>query len=603
VEAFSGEADKAAKDLAKARAFNPREEETLARIAGALLARHKGADFLSVVEEVELHNKKPYVFYTELASQLDARKAYFDSEKFFKKAVELQPKLPEAQAGLGMLYMRLGREDEALKALEDAHAADKFNIRVDNTLKVLDHLKKYETIKTEHFHLRYNPKNDEVLAKYMARYLEELYKEYANLFDYRPDGPILIEVFSRHEMFSGRVVALPDLHTIGACTGRMFAMVSIHDTSKVIAKPFNWVRVLRHEMIHIFNLDQTRFQVPHWFTEGLAVTYEGSIPPPNWTQMLAEKLAADDLLNLDTVLLGFIRPRSPVQWHQAYAQSQLYTEYLTKTYGDKAVGKMLTAFGQGLDTAQALDKCVGVTKAEFEKGYRAYLTDRVKDVVVRKAAKTQTLKVLKEAQAKNPDDIDLTARLAERYLQLGRRKDAGEIADDVLRKQRDNPVALYVKAMVLIDARDQDVAFTMLENGIGDDLKDARPLKLLGKLQFEAKKFEAAARTFERCRKLEPYDTSWLIQLGKIYIKLDDKEKMFEIFKEVVKVDPDDLVPRKRLAKHYLDMNDMAEAERYARMGIEIDVLDPECQTILLQALDAQGKDAEAKDLRAIFGK
>jgi predicted Zn-dependent protease len=102
---------------------------------------------------------------------------------------------------------------------------------------------------------------------------------------------------------------------------------------------------------------------------------------------------------------------------------------------------------------------------------------------------------------------------------------------------------------------------------------------------------------------LEPFNTSWLVQLAKIYTKTDDKEKKLEVFKELVKVDPDDLLPRKRLAKHFLDLNDMAEAERYARMAIEIDVLDRDCQTYLLQALDAQGKDAEAKDLRAIFGK
>ena len=62
----------------------------------------------------------------------------------------------------------------------------------------------------------------------MADYLEEIYDELAEKFDYRPKGPFLIEVFNNHEMFSGRIVALPDLHTIGACTGRMVAMVSPH---------------------------------------------------------------------------------------------------------------------------------------------------------------------------------------------------------------------------------------------------------------------------------------------------------------------------------------------------------------------------------------
>jgi len=322
VQSFSGENDKAVKNLEKARSINPRDEETLGRIAAGLVVQRKNAEFQAIVKEVEKYNQKPYDFYVVLASQLDGRKVYLDAEKYFKVAADLQPKLPQAQAGLGMMYMRMGREPEALKALEEAYAADKFDVRVINTLKVLDHLKKYQTIETEHFTLRYDPKNDEVLAKYMARYLEQLHKEYAGLFGHQPEGKILIEVFSKHEMFSGRVVAIPDLHTIGACTGRMFAMVSVHDTSKVIPKPFNWVRVLRHELVHIFNLDQTKFLCPHWFTEGLAVTHEGSATPLNWMQILAEKRAADDLLNLDNILLGFVRPRNQTQWHQAYAQSQ-----------------------------------------------------------------------------------------------------------------------------------------------------------------------------------------------------------------------------------------------------------------------------------------
>jgi cellulose synthase operon protein C len=606
VYAFSGENVKALKDLTKARVINPREEETLARFGNVLLAQRKSDEFGALVKEVEQYNPKPYVFYTVLGAQLDSRKAYLDAEKYYKHAIKLQPELAEAQAGLGLLYMRMGREEEAVKALEDAHSADKFDVRVGNTLKVLDHLKEYKTLETDHFTLRYDPKNDEVLARYMARYLEEMYKEYAGLFGHQPEGRILIEVFNKHEMFSGRVVAMPDLHTIGACTGRMFAMVSIHDKSKVIAKPFNWVRVLRHELVHVFNLDQTNFQVPHWFTEGLAVAHEGSfgtVPPLNWTSLLADKLHADDLLNLDNVLLGFIRPRSPLQWQQAYAQSLWYVDYLTRTYGDKAVGALLKAFAAGLETGPALEKALGVKKADFEKGYRAYLADRVKDVPVRVTPKALSVKAMEKAHADNPNDLDITARLAERYLQLGRYKQCGELADEVLRAKRDHPLALYVKAMMLINNRDTDLAYTLLENSITDDMKDARPLKLLGKLQYEAKKYAGAAKTFERCRQLEPFEPSWLGQLAKVYLKTENREKMIELFQEVAKTEPDDLLPRSKLAKHFLDANDMVQAERFAKMGLEIDVLDRDCQTYLLQALDAQGKGAEAKAMREIFGK
>lgn len=606
VYAFSNEIDKAIKDIAKARSINPREEQTLARVGNLLLAQHKPGEFDALVKEVAKYNPKPYTFYTELAAELESRKAYGDAEKYFKHAAKLQPELADAQAGLGQLYMRLGKEEEALKALEAAHDADKFDIRVENSLLVLDHLKNYATLQTDHFTLRYDAKNDEVLARYMARYLEDMYKEYAKLFDHQPEGRILIEVFKTHQMFSGRVVALPDLHTIGACTGRMFAMVSPHDRSKVIAKPFNWVRVLRHELVHVFNLDQTNFQVPHWFTEGVAVAHEGSfgtVPPLNWTSILAEKLQTDDLLNLDNVLLGFIRPRSPVQWQQAYAQSLWYIQYLTKTYGDKAVGDLLKAFAAGMDTGPALQKTIGVSKADFEKGYRAYLAERVKDVPVHVTPKAASLKVMEKAHNDNPNDLDLAARLADVYLQRGKDKPAAKLADEVLAMKRDHPLALYVKAKTLINSRDTDLAFTLLENSITADMQDARPLKLLGNLQYEAKKYAAAAKTFERCRQLEPFEPAWLGLLAKVYLKTENKDKMYEIFQEVAKIDPDDLLVRSKLAKHFLEANNMAEAERYAKMGLEIDVLDRDCQTCLLQALEAQGKNAEAKAMREVFGK
>src|SRR5262249_61170499 len=161
-----------------------------------------------------------------------------------------------------------GREKEARDQLTKAFEADPFNVRVSNTLKVLRHLDKYETLKTDHFELRFDPKTDRALARYMAGYLEDTYAELAEKFHFKATGPVLVEVFNTHEMFSGRVVALPDLHTIGACTGKMVAMASPH--AKGIRKPFNGPRVIRHELVHIFNLEQTRYQVPHWLTEGLA---------------------------------------------------------------------------------------------------------------------------------------------------------------------------------------------------------------------------------------------------------------------------------------------------------------------------------------------
>ena len=278
----------------------------------------------------------------------------------------------------------------------------------------------------------------------MADYLEDIYTDLAKKFAYSPEGPILLEIFNSHEMFSGRTVALPDLHTIGACTGRMVAMASPH--AKGIARPFNWGRVLRHEMVHVFNLEQTHFLVPHWFTEGLAVSNEGYPRPQSWNELLVQRVPipspqplspaagergkpipspqplslgergkpipspqplspaagergkpipspqplsrgergkdeeGDGLLTLDTIELGFMRPRSPVEWTLAYAQAQLYVEYLKEKFGAGAVGELLNAYREGLDTAGAIAKVCKVDKATFEKGYREHLEKVVKSL-------------------------------------------------------------------------------------------------------------------------------------------------------------------------------------------------------------------------------
>src|SRR5262249_30604895 len=115
---FGGALDKALAELAKAREINPREEETLARLAAVAFQQKKDGEFQALVKEVQTFNSKPAIFYLDLAEAVEHSKFYDDAEKFFQRATELQPRLPWSQNGLGLLYMRLGKEDLARKTLE-----------------------------------------------------------------------------------------------------------------------------------------------------------------------------------------------------------------------------------------------------------------------------------------------------------------------------------------------------------------------------------------------------------------------------------------------------------------------------------------------------
>jgi cellulose synthase operon protein C len=493
----------------------------------------------------------------------------------------------------------MGREDEARRILTAAFEADNFNVRVSNTLKVLRHLDRYETLKTAHFEIRFDPKNDRVLANFMGQELEQIHADLSRKFHYSPKGPILVEVFDSHQMFSGRTVALPDLHTVGACTGKMFAMASPH--AKGILKPFNWARVLRHEMVHIFNLEQTNFQVPHWYTEGLAVGNEGFPRPQPWNELLLQRVPIGDLLTLDSIDLGFIRPRNPEEWQMAYCQSNLYVEYMKETYGPQTVGEMLQAYREGLDTASAIKKVCKAEKEAFEKGYRAYLDKLVTTLRGKPAEKAKSLAELEQAHEASPENAEVAARLAEEYLRRNRKADARKLADAVLQKHATHAVASYVKARLLADAGEEEQARKLLEAALDAKKPEPKVAQLLGKIYYEAKEYAQAAKTFELGRQVQPYESKWLTELARVHTQTGDKEKLMGVLKELVPTDADDLEVRKRLARLCFDAGRHAEAERYAREALEIDVRDLDAQDVILKALEAQKKNDEAEQMRKLL--
>jgi tetratricopeptide (TPR) repeat protein len=402
-------------------------------------------------------------------------------------------------------------------------------------------------------------------------------------------------------MFSGRVIALPDLHTIGACTGRMVAMVSPH--GKGVRRPFNWARVLRHELVHIFNLEQTGFQVPHWLTEGLAVLNENFPRPQLWNQLLLERVPSGELMNLDNIDLGFMRPRSPLDWNMAYCQSQLYVEYLKEKHGPQAIGELLNAYRDGLDTASAIKKVCKVDKEVFEKGYRAYLQEVVKSLKGKPAEKRLTFTELRRAYDKDPTNPDLCAQLAEQYRLRGQRAEARKLADAALARNRNHPLAVAVKARLLLLAGDAESAKEILKKALEAHPSDVQLLKELGKLCYEAGEFAEAAAHFEQGHQVEPYDREWLLQLAKVYAQTSERDKQIRVLKELVPMDADDLEHRKRLARLLSESGRPAEAERYARQALEIDIRDADCQAILIQSLKAQKKEAEAERMQKLLAK
>ena len=124
-------------------AENPRDEEALARLAAScrLLVDPVGATAAELAALA--NNPRPATFYAALGERLADRRKYHSAERAFLLAAAADPSRADAPIGLGMLYMQVGRETEAKSLFDAAFAADPFNVRADNMIKVLRHMAAY----------------------------------------------------------------------------------------------------------------------------------------------------------------------------------------------------------------------------------------------------------------------------------------------------------------------------------------------------------------------------------------------------------------------------------------------------------------------------
>ena len=215
----------------------------------------------------------------------------------------------------------------------------------------------------------------------MAEYLEEVYPELVELYGYEPPQRSVFEIYNNakgltaHQWFSARMVGLPWIQTIGASTGMMVALAS----QTASPQPYNWARVVKHEFVHVLTLQQTHFNIPHWFTEALAVTSEDIQRPAEWNRMLLERVPRGELWSLDELTGIFVRPETPADWQFAYCQSRLYAQYMIETFGKESISKMLDLYRKNVRTNDAIPQVFGMTAEKFDEGYWSFLKRIVED--------------------------------------------------------------------------------------------------------------------------------------------------------------------------------------------------------------------------------
>ena len=590
--------------LDSARAMNPHDDATLGRLGAALLyvdglesADDVDSRFGKLVAEVERRNDKCGEFYAVLGDTFDLLRKYPTAQRFYAESRERMPELISVPGKLGMVEMRLGNEVAGKKLLDESFTADPFNVRVKNTLEVLDVLDTYAVIETEHFIIKFDRGQDQMLAEYAAEYLEnEVYPQIVKDFGYKPADKSLFEIFSRakntsgHGWFSARMVGLPSIGTVGACAGQMVAIASPND----MPEPYNWARVLKHEFVHVVNLQQTNFNIPHWFTEALAVRSEGYPRRPDWTKLLAKRHAEDTLFTLENINHGFLRPGAGDDWTLAYCQAEVYAEYIVERFGDNSLAKMLAAYRDNLGTSAAIEHCFGISQEEFEAGYQEHVASLVKDVAAAKSSTGKSLANLQAAVEIEPDNADLLAELSFAYLRRKSNASARKHAQAALELDERQQLAAYVMARLYLSIGDTKAAVKYLQESFQQDTPQANHLALLGGILLKAKRYEQAELLFQLGAEKFPHDDAWLKRLASIYLASEDDEQLTPVLKRLVQLDTESIATRTKLANLAMERGDFQEAAQWAMEALYINIKNAPLHALRAEALAKDKRPADA---------
>ena len=586
--------------LESARKLNPRAEGTLGRLYAARLSveppGQPSAAAQAILDEATRQNPHCGEFFLAAGAAFDRMRHYPQAAVQYRQAAERMPQLLSARGQLGLVLMRLGEETEAAQLLAESFATDPFNVRVKNQLEVLDLLKGYAIVETDHFVLKFDRGQDELLARYAAQHLEETFADLTRRLGHTPTDKTLVEIFSRHggeagqNWFSARMVGLPLIGPVGACAGKMVALSSPTE----MPSKYNWAQVLRHELVHVINLQHTNFHVPHWFTEGLAVHLEDQPRPRDWLELLARRSREGTLYTLDDVTLGFVRPKSGDDWTLAYCQSELYIEHLLATYGDDAPRRMLEAFAQHLTTPQALQRLFGTTVEQFEREYKERINRLIASAGPTIARPGRTLTQLQKEAADQPEDADAAAELARAWLDRDDKLQARKWAVAAQAIEPKHQLAAYVLARMRLSIGENEAAVDLLEKSLNRDAPQEDLLALLAALKLQASDTAAATALYTLGEDKLPHSERWLKGLVKIHLQVGDQEKLMPLLKRLVALEPDNASARQKLAELAIGAKDFQQAAALARQGIHADVQHVPSHVLLASALAGMGKHSAA---------
>src|SRR4029450_13058814 len=327
----AGKRDEARKSLQSALEVNPSSLEAHALMAGLAYVEDKTPEFESEMQKVvaiAANYGEAYRVAAEIASH---NYRYDDAAMLARKAMALDPNNARILSDMGIHLLRTGDETEARSMLERSFQLNGYNQVTYNLLQMMDTLDKFVTVRDGGIVLKIDKDEAPVLQEPALSLAREALNNYTKRYNFTPKGPILIEIFPKHDHFAVRTAGLPGMvGALGACFGRVVTM----DSPRAMPGEVQWEATLWHELAHVITLQMSNQRLPRWLSEGIS-TYEEKKARADWARQqdieFVGLLDRGETIKLTDLNAAFTNPKLI---SIAYYQASLVVEHIVATYGE-----------------------------------------------------------------------------------------------------------------------------------------------------------------------------------------------------------------------------------------------------------------------------
>jgi tetratricopeptide (TPR) repeat protein len=590
--------DEARASIRKALDVNPNSLEARSLDAAIALLEGRTADFEAGVAGVLKINPSYGDVYRTAGDHLGRNYRFDEAVPLTRRALELDPASTRAYADLGSHLLRTGDEAGARRSLETAFKADPYDVVVFNQLAMLDTVDKFVTIRDGDLIVRLHPDEAAVMREQVVPWARLALDTLSKQYQFKPTGPILVEMFPKHDDFAVRTIGLPGfVNALGACFGRVVTLDSPR------ARPpgtFSWTTTLWHEMAHVISLQMSNNRVPRWISEGIS-QFEERRARAEWGReselSFVQALDAGKLYKLADLNEGVADPRMA---SISYQHASLFIEHLIDTYGEPALWRMLRAYGKGLETDAAFKEAFNATLADMQVSFDAAMKKEYAGMIAAlkrpEMPEEPTLDQLKQLAADHPGSFAVQMRLGQALNEAGNAAEAIaalERAASLLPQANGdaNPNAMI--AQIASKQGDTARAIRALEALVKVDSADVESARTLAQLLAKGNDATRTAAAYAVVAELDPFDVQAQTMVGRSAMQQRDLPRAIRAFRSALAAGPPDrAAAHVELAEAHFAAGQLGDAKRETLAALEVAPAFERAQDLLLKIISAQPSGA-----------